>query len=116
MGWVKTLPCIACATTGRAVFGSEAAHCKLAIAAHGWREGGVQEKSHDRRCLPLCPQHHRGRDGEHSMGQRKFWDGLGICPACLCEALAAAYDAGAPGLEVVWDAVRGRRRDGRPTC
>ena len=90
MGWVKSLPCVACAVEGRAVFGSEFAHCKLAIAAHGWRGAGVQEKSHDRRGAPLCPEHHRGKTGEHLNGARQFWDRLGICPACLSEALSSA--------------------------
>ena len=117
MLWIKGLPCAACAVAGRATFGSEAAHCKLAIAAHGWREGGLGEKGEsDRRCLPLCPEHHRGRTGEHLNGMRKFWDALGICPACLAESLSSAYDAGESGLPVIRDAVKRRRLDGEPTC
>lgn len=116
LGWIKGLPCVACAVRGRVNIQSEAAHCKLAIAAHGWREAGVQEKSDDRRALPLCPEDHRGQNGEHSVGQRAFWDRLGICPGCLAMALASAYDAQESGSAVIWQAVRGRRRDGQPTC
>jgi hypothetical protein len=117
MGWIKGLPCIGCAVAGRVEVRSEAAHCGLAIAAHGWREAGVQEKADDRRCLPLCANCHReGPRAEHKVGQRQFWDRLGICPACLAEALGSAYDAQASGSAVIWQAVRGRRRDGLPTC
>lgn len=116
MGWVARLPCVACAVGGRAVFGVEVAHCGLAIAAHGWRGAGVQEKADDRRTLPLCPSHHRtGRDAEHN-GQRQFWDRLGICPACLAQSLEACYESGTPGVDAIWSAVRSRRRDGGPTC
>lgn len=117
LDWLRDLPCVHCAVLGRLNLSVEAAHCKLAIAAHGWREAGVQEKSDDRRATPLCSHHHRtGRDAQHRVGERKYWDGLGICPACLCEALSAAYDAQQPGAPVIWAAVRTRRRDGRPTC
>lgn len=115
--WIKRLPCVACAVGGRARFGSEAMHCKLPIAAHGWRGWGHGEKSNDRNCTPGCAAHHRtGRDAQHAVGERQYWDRLGICPACLCEALNAAYDAGASGLDVIWTAVRARRTDGQPTC
>jgi hypothetical protein len=117
MGWIKGLPCVACAVRGQVEIRSEAAHCKLAIAAHGWREAGVQEKSNDRRSLPLCATHHRlGPGGEHVIGQRQFWDKLGICPACLSEALASAYDAEESGAKMIWEAVHARRKDGKPTC
>jgi hypothetical protein len=116
LGFIKGLPCVGCAVAGQVNLASEAAHCKLAIAAHGWRESGVQEKSDDRKALPLCARHHRGLGGEHDTGMRAFWDRLGICPGCLAEALSAAYDAQASGSAVIWQAVRGRRRDGAPTC
>lgn len=117
MGWVARLPCLACAVEGRARFGVEVAHCKLPIAAHGWRGWGHSEKSDDRKTIGLCSAHHRtGPDAQHGCGERQFYDRLGICPACLCEALNAAYDAGASGLDVIWTAVRARRTDGQPTC
>lgn len=117
MGFIAHLPCVACAVEGRATLGVEVAHVKLAIAAHGWRGWGLSERSDDRKSLPLCPAHHRtGRGAQHGVGERKFWDRLGICPACLCEALNAAYDAGQSGIPVIRDAVRARRTDGEPTC
>lgn len=115
LAWIRKLPCLHCAATGRAVFGCEAAHVKMGIAAHGWREHGWGERSHDDHALPLCPASHRtGPDAQHVVGERRFWDRLGICPACVCEALRAAYDAGESGIPVIWDAVHRRRRDGEP--
>lgn len=117
MSWIARLPCLKCAVQGRVTFGVEVCHPKIAIAAHGWREGGLSEKIHDRRCIGLCATHHRlARDSEHMMGQRAFYDDLGICPGCLTESLNSAYDAEQPGIEVIWSAVRSRRRDGNPTC
>ncbi len=119
MGFIKSLPCIKCAVLGRANYGVDVAHVGLAIAAHGWREAGVQEKAPGRRVLPLCPNHHRveyGREAQHAMGERAFYDEMGICPACLCESLSSAYDSGSSGLAVIWSAVRSRRRDGKPLC
>lgn len=109
--WIRRQPCIACAVGGKATYPSEAAHCKLPIAAHGWRGWGLSEKSDDRKCTPICAHHHRtGNDAQHGKrGERGFWLHLGICPACLAEALSAAYDAGLSGLEVIWTAVRAAR-------
>lgn len=117
MGWIKGLPCVGCAVRGMVNLQSEAAHCKLPIAAHGWRGWGHSEKSDDRKCTPLCRHCHRtGAGAQHATGERQFWDALGICPGCLAEALSAAYDAQASGSAAIWEAVRGRRRDGAPTC
>lgn len=109
LGWIKELPCVGCARAGWYKAPSEAAHCKLAIAAHGWREGGIQEKSDDRKAVPLCDNCHRGGSGEHMSGQRAYWDRLRICPACLAAGLSAAYDAGESGGKVIWDFVRRAR-------
>lgn len=117
LGWIARLPCVACAVEGKAKFGVEVAHCKLAVAAHGWRGWGVQEKSDDRKTTPICAQHHRlGSNAQHGMSERAWWDLLGICPACLVESLNEAYDAKEPGMDVIFEAVRDRRRDGLPTC
>lgn len=117
MGFIAHLFCVSCACRGIVNGRVEVAHVKLAIAKHGWRGGGIQEKSDDRKTLPLCTVCHRtGAESQHGGGERRFWDRLGICPACLCEALAMAYDAGKDGAVVIWAAVRTRRRDGLPTC
>lgn len=114
--WVRRLPCVGCACAGIAKYGVEAAHYKGPIAAHGWREAGISERGDDVRCLGLCPACHRGPKGEHMSGQRRYWDSLGICPACLALSLRSAYEAGDSGLQVIWSAVRARRRDGRAPC
>ena len=114
------LPCLACAVEGMsALRGCMCAHVKLPIAAHGWRGWGHSEKSDDRKALGLCtgsPCQRTGAQAQHRIGERQFWDQLGICPACLCEALNAAHDADQSGIEVIWTAVRARRRDGGVTC
>jgi len=117
LGFIARLPCVACAVAGRANFQVEVMHCKLPIAVHGWRGAGHSEKSDDRKTTPGCAYHHReGPAAQHRIGERQYWDALGICPACLCEALESAYEAGESGIAVIWTAVRGRRRDGQPTC
>lgn len=108
---------MACACRGIVTHPVEVSHVKLAIAKHGWRGWGVQEKSDDRKTVGLCTRCHRtGPDAQHGGSERVFWDELGICPACLCQALSAAYDAGESGEAVIWAAVRARRLDGLPTC
>lgn len=105
--WVRRLPCVRCAWNGRFNVPSEAAHCKLAIAAHGWRGWGLSERSDDTKALPLCSRCHRtDNDAQHTSSERKFWDAMCICPACLSEALLSAYLADASGMEVIYSAVR----------
>src|SRR5690242_2726336 len=65
LAWLRTLPCIACATL-RYV---EAAHV-------GPR--GISQKCHDRQALPICSEHHwRGAKSVHVLG-RKFWEVWGL--------------------------------------
>lgn len=115
--WVRLLPCVGCAVAGRHVSPCEAAHVKMGIASHGWREHGLQERSHDRHAVGLCDRCHRvGPTAQHNMGERKFWDRLGICPACLADELSRAYDAGESGGKVIWDFVRRARIKALPAC
>lgn len=105
--WVRLLPCVQCAWKGRVTVGCEAAHVKIGLAEHGWREFGGGERSHDDHAVSLCPSCHRtGSDAQHRNGERKFWLRLGICPGCLCLSLKSAYDAGESGITVIWTAVR----------
>lgn len=112
LAWIRRCPCVACAAQGRFTVPCEAAHVKLAIAAHGWRGWGLGEKSNDKNAAPLCVPHHRtGNDAQHAVGERKFWIGLGVCPGCLCENLNAAYEADHAGIEVIYQAVRAQAPD-----
>lgn len=107
MLWLKGLVCVRCAYRGYAVSPCEVAHLKMGIGFHGWREAGVQERSNDRRSTPLCDRCHRtDNDAQHARGERRFWDAMNLCPACLAIKLGAAYDEGACGAAVIWQAVR----------
>ena len=107
LAWLRQLPCIACYVA----FGllhyrvpNEAAHQKLAIASRGWKEGGGGKRTHDRRCVPLCPYHHQHAFDACDKGQRKFWQrmfGDEAAVADLCADLYAAFKGGADGAAVI---------------
>lgn len=107
MGWIAGLPCVACLTLGRETAlrrrrGVHVAHVRMADAEAGWRETGMAEKPSDRRTVPLCPEHHvNGPEAQHNMGERGFWEWLGIDPAALCTALSAAFDLAESGDPVI---------------
>lgn len=107
MAWLHVdTDCIACLIEGRAAKPGpiEAAHQKLAIAAKGWREGGLGPRVHDNRCVPLCAWHHRlAPNSCDTGGQRKFWDRLGLRDAVadFASALHAAFRSGAPAMPVI---------------
>lgn len=87
LGWIRTLPCVACTVLNvQQKTPTEAAHPKHGEAG-AWREFGAAERSHDRMAVPLCSAHHRGRGGEHDSGQRQFWDGIGVRLPELVRAL-----------------------------
>ena len=103
-GWIALLPCVACFRAG--IVNKKqvvVAHVRMPIFEAGWRETGMQEKPNDRRTVPLCNDHHRDDSaiGQHQIGERKFWEDMGINPAELCAALSDAFDNGASGLAVI---------------
>lgn len=102
LGWVATLPCIACMVAGMVKRGVHVAHLRASSLEHGKRETGKGEKPHDIWTTPLCPPHHEnGNRSQHHVGEDAFWRGLGINPFELCLALHAAYEAKAPGFAVI---------------
>lgn len=52
-------------------------------------------KPSDYRALPLCPVCH-GR--QHGMGERTFWDRLGLVPECIMAQYLVAYSGNQPGM------------------
>lgn len=107
--WLHDWDCIACLIEGGPGGPIEAAHQKLAIAAKGWREGGLGPRIHDARCVPLCTHHHRLDLNSCDLGgQRKFWDRLGLYDliADFCRDLHAAFKADASGADVIAKYVR----------
>lgn len=107
MAWLHVdTDCIACLIEGRPDQPGpiEAAHQKLAIAAKGWREGGLGPRVHDHRCAPLCAWHHRlAPNSCDTGGQRKFWDrlGLGDGVADFCRDLYAAFTTDEPPMPII---------------
>lgn len=115
LAWLhQDIPCIACLIEGGSRYTTpiEAAHQKLAIAAHGWKEGGGGKRTHDHRCVPLCRWHHQLAPGACDNGQRQFWDrlGLGDDVAQFCADLYAAFRSGRSGGVVVLDYASRRLR------
>ncbi len=81
---VRTLPCLKCGTDP-----SEAAHIRFASAAFG-KASGLGRKPPDKFAVPLCADCHRlSKQAQHTMGERQFWDGLGINPLIVAEQLYA---------------------------
>jgi len=103
-GFIAGLSCIACACSGKREKRVVVAHVRMALADAGWRETGMAEKPSDRRTVPLCDPHHRddSKVGQHRVGERTFWDELGVNAPDLCAALSKAFDLGLPGDPIVW--------------
>lgn len=82
--FIRACPCLHCGTEP-----SEAAHVRLASAAHG-KASGMGKKPEPKWTLPLCSEHHRlARDSQHNRGERLFWYALGINAPLACERLYA---------------------------
>src|SRR6185437_15589430 len=81
---VRECPCLKCGMEP-----SEAAHVRMASAAHG-KASGLQKKPHDKWALPLCAGCHRNnRHAQHNQGEASFWCAIDISPLNDCEALWA---------------------------
>lgn len=84
---VRRCPCLKCGMEP-----SEAAHVRMASAAHG-KVSGMGKQPQDRWTLPLCSQDHRlARDAQHKRSEAAFWDDLGINAPLTCERLYAQRD------------------------
>jgi hypothetical protein len=71
---VRDLPCLYCGVEPC----GEAAHLRMASAAHG-KSSGLGRKPADRWALPLCPSDHRiARHAQHNRSEAAFWDAIGI--------------------------------------
>lgn len=61
--WLHTQPCCVC---GR--YGIEQHH-EPPRSHRGW---------HDHKSVPLCAEHHRGKDGRHTLGYPRFCERHGV--------------------------------------
>lgn len=88
---IRALPCLNCGKSP-----SEAAHIRFSDARAAKDNPGIGAKPEDRWCIPLCSGCHRGVEGQHSRGERAWWDGKGIDPIFVALALwgcKAEYEA-----------------------
>lgn len=87
---IRALPCASCKSEPA----GEAAHIRMADAKHKKPITGMQIRPDDEFVMPLCAEHHRlGNDAQHSMNERKFWEGVGIPdPVGMAKTLYANKD------------------------
>lgn len=83
LAWIRTLPC---AVSG--IFPVEAAHVSFPAPQYGKLGRGMSRKETDYWALPLSADQHRA---QHSMGERKYWELIGVDPCVVALALRAAY-------------------------
>lgn len=76
--WLHTLPCCVC---GR--YGVEQHHYPYRSKA-GW---------HDLSSLPLCAEHHRGKEGFHTLGAAKWQRLHGVDAAAVIGDLQRQWEA-----------------------
>lgn len=101
---IRALPCLHCGMEP-----SEAAHVRMASAAHG-KASGLGKTPADRWALPLCSEHHRNaRDAQHKRGERLWWEALGVSPLQVAEQLYE-HRGDLPAMRaIVLLAIAGRR-------
>lgn len=87
LAFIRTLECLSCGADPA----GEAAHLRASSLKHGKPNAGAGAKPDDRWVLPLCHECHvNGPKAQHRVGERPFWDKLGINPFMVCEELFAA--------------------------
>ena len=99
LDFIRSLPCLLCTVQ---TYPTEAAHVNYSDHKAGkFNARGI--KAGDQWTVPLCSECHRGRNGQHSHGERKFWSdrGRGIDPlevSALLWAISGAYET---AIEVI---------------
>ncbi|MDB5618535.1 hypothetical protein [Tardiphaga sp.] len=79
---------------------SEAAHIRMACIAIGKDPTGMGEKPHDKWTAPLCDYHHRtGTLAQHKMGEKDFWELMGLNPFAIAARLWVESGGAARGLQ-----------------
>jgi hypothetical protein len=81
--WIRSLPC---AITG--TYPVEAAHISYPESRYGKLGRAKGTKEDDKWAIPLSNSTHRD---QHSMGERRYWEMIGIDPCIIAMALYAAY-------------------------
>lgn len=74
---VAALGCIICKRLGHPGSPAEIHHCRTGV--------GAGRRADHYHAIPLCPPHHRGNDGIHGMGRKRFEREYGITELELLE-------------------------------
>jgi hypothetical protein len=68
------------------------AHIRFGDIERGKRHTGMGEKPSDKWVLPLTPEEHMvGVRSQHANNEKEWWDGHGVDPIAVCEALYEVY-------------------------
>lgn len=70
LAFIRTLPCCICGNNIQ----TEAAHIRMGSTRYNKAPCGMQERDDDW-TVPLCHLHHAE---QHTMGEEKFWEMVGI--------------------------------------
>lgn len=92
--WVRSLPCVICGDNTA----TEAAHVRFGDARAAKPQTGMGIRPDDRWAVPLCGRHHRN---QHSKGERRFWQDMGIDPIFVALALDAESGNHEAGCQIV---------------
>jgi hypothetical protein len=108
LAFVRSQPC----SIGHCPRPSEAAHIRYACLAIGKDPTGYGEKPHDKWTTPLCGYHHRtGTLAQHKMGEKDFWELMGLNPFAIAARLWV--ESGAAARELLPERAK-RERKVRP--
>lgn len=94
LDFVRSLPCI----VTRREDSVEAAHISYAEPKYGKTGRGKGTKESDRWAIPLCTEEHKR---QHSMGERAYWQSVGIDPCIVAMALYAAFPSEARAILII---------------
>lgn len=75
MARVAALGCIICRRLGMGPQSAEVHHIRTGI--------GAGRKARDDQTIPLCPAHHRGAQGLHGLGRKRFEREYGVTELAL---------------------------------
>jgi hypothetical protein len=81
--WIRSLPCVITGT-----YPVEAAHISFAEPKYGKLGRGKGTKEDDKWAIPMA---HASHMRSHDLGERRYWEMIGIDPCIIAMALYAAY-------------------------
>lgn len=113
---VRQLQCLACGAEP-----AEAAHIRYGDLLRGKPITGIGIRPDDKWTVPLCPRCHRfGKDCQHSMNEKVFWEQHRIDPIGVAEALynvsSSIRGCGHSGPDIVVEMKKVIRRARRLRC